>query len=194
MVSKQGKMQWKNIKDKILPLSGLINGSKQLSDISITHAVRYRRNALGLFLICTIGLIPWTIFLATSLSPDYHTHHWRLAWTGFDGLLFIATATTSYLGWRRRQAVIGAAIVTATLLICDAWFDITLDLGTSAVWGSVASALFIELPLAIFILRRVHILVKLSIRHIYQTHTDNSENFSLWKLPMFAFQNDETKE
>jgi hypothetical protein len=45
---------------------------------------------------------------------------------------------TAYFGWRRRHSVIPAAFATATLLIYDAWFDISL--------GNTYSLLGIEEP------------------------------------------------
>ena len=49
----------------------------------------------------------------------------------------------------RRQIVVMLAVFTATLLLCDAWFDIVLDWGTSEVWVSLASAAFVEVPLSL---------------------------------------------
>ena len=166
----------------------LAAGSKTLADVDAKISGRYRRNALALFVACAAGLAPWTIFLAITLPPDYHAHHWGLVWAGFDVLLFAATATTAYLGWRRRQAVVGAAIVTATLLICDAWFDVSLDLGTHDIWGSLASALFVELPLAGFILRRAYFIMKLSLLHIYPALGYADSPPPLHKVAMLAFE------
>ena len=39
-------------------------------------------------------------------------------------------------------------VVLATLLLCDAWFDVTLDVRTSGFLFSLLSALLIEIPLA----------------------------------------------
>ena len=168
------------------PLVELAKGSKQFVDIEEEVAHKYRRNALALFAACAIGLVPWIVFLAFTLSPNYQAHHWRLVWTGFDVLLFGSIASTAYLGWRRRQAVIGAAIVTATLLVCDAWFDVALDLGTPDIWGSLASALFVEMPLAGFLLWRVYVLMQLSARIIYTALGYAESPRRLRKMPIFA--------
>lgn len=126
-----------------------------------------RRHVLELIVVCIIGLIPWTVYLAVTLPNQYRARHWALTWAGFDVLLLGAMALTAYFGWRRQQAVIPAALATATLLVCDAWFDVSLDLGTSGIWVSVASAVFIELPLAFYIARRAHLLVRISVQHAY---------------------------
>lgn len=113
---------------------------------------------------CAVALVPWTVVLALTLPRSYDTQHWRLTWVGFDVLLLLMMALTAFFGWRRRQAVIGSAIVTGTLLVCDAWFDITLDLGTSGIWMSLGSAMLIELPLAFFLFSRARLLIKLTVQ------------------------------
>jgi hypothetical protein len=54
-------------------------------------------------------------------------------------------------------------IVTATLLCCDAWFDLTLDWGTSDFWFSLLSAVVAELPLAILLALGARRLLRLTI-------------------------------
>ena len=70
----------------------------------------------------------------------------RTAWAGFDVLLISALTATAVLGWRRHPAGILPAAVAAVLLVCDAWFDVSLDVGTPDIWLSAALALFVELP------------------------------------------------
>jgi hypothetical protein len=123
---------------------------------------RHRRHTLELLTVCAVGLIPWTVLLAVTLPSGYEVHHWRLTWVGFDVLLLVAMASTALLGWRRNRAVILAALTTAVLLICDAWFDVSLAFGTSEVWWSAALALFVELPLAFYLIRRVMGMISLA--------------------------------
>jgi hypothetical protein len=141
---------------------------------------------MEMLLACVAALVPWTIFLAVSLPDQYRAHHWRLTWAGFDGLLLLAMISTVYLGWRRRQAVIVAAIVTATLLICDAWFDITLDLGTSDIWWSLGSAVLVELPLAAFFIGRALTLISITIKQAYRQLGIEEPPPSVLKLPLFG--------
>ena len=123
---------------------------------------RHRRHTLELLTVCAVGLIPWTVLLATTLPSGYEVHQWRLTWVGFDVLLVVAMASTALLGWRRNRAVILAALTTSVLLICDAWFDVSLAFGTSEVWWSAALALFVELPLAFYLIRRVMGMISLA--------------------------------
>ncbi|MGW3984968.1 hypothetical protein [Streptomyces mirabilis] len=43
--------------------------------------------------------------------------------------------------------------------MCDAWFDVSLEFGTPAVWSSAALAVFVELPMAAFLVQRTHMLL-----------------------------------
>jgi hypothetical protein len=151
--------------------------------------VRRRRTAtIEVLWVCTLALIPWTIYLGLSLPADYNARHWAAAWTGFDVLELLALAATAYFGWKRRQALIGTAIAAATLLICDAWFDITLDLGTPDIWWSLGSAAFIELPLAFFLLHRATLLMRLTMLRYYPEAEGDGDGrpLSLWKIPLIA--------
>jgi hypothetical protein len=97
-----------------------------------------------------LGLLPWTIWLSTSLSPRHVTHRWDLAWSGFDtglAVLFLATAFAAY----RRSPWVGAlSAALGTLLVTDAWFDIVLESHADELRQSIILALVAELPLALF--------------------------------------------
>ncbi|MFF7761133.1 hypothetical protein [Streptomyces griseorubiginosus] len=116
---------------------------------------RQRRHTLELLVVCAVGLVPWTVLLYFTLPSGYTVRQWRVTWVGFDVLLLLAMSATALLGWRRHRGVVVAAVATGALLVCDAWFDVSLALGTPAVWWSAALAVFVELPLAAFLLRKV---------------------------------------
>jgi hypothetical protein len=116
---------------------------------------------------------------------SYHARQWKAAWVGFDILLLAVLAGLGYCGWRRRQALIPLCLVAATLLVCDAWFDITLDWGTNDVWISIGSAVLLELPLAAFLLTRVHWLVSMSLRLAWQRLELEGDPPPLRRLPLF---------
>jgi len=104
--------------------------------------------SLWLFAAAAIVLIPWTAWLSRSLPPTHLDRRWSLTWSGLDVGEFVALATTAYLGYRKSGWVIVSASVAGTLLLLDAWFD-TLTSATGLEYlGSLASAVFIELPLA----------------------------------------------
>jgi hypothetical protein len=109
---------------------------------------RRRAILLAAVIVCCVVLAAWTGLLAATLPRYYRAGGWRGAWVGFDIGLLTAFAATGWAAWRRRQALIICLVVLATLLCCDAWFDVVLDARTSGFGLSLASALVIELPLA----------------------------------------------
>jgi hypothetical protein len=117
--------------------------------------MRYRPSTLRGWVVLVFGavgvaLLPWTIWLSTSLKPHHLTTRWDLAWSGFDtamALLFLATALAAY----RRSPWVGAlAASLGTVLIMDAWFDIVLESHADELRQSIMLAVFAELPTAVF--------------------------------------------
>ena len=122
---------------------------------------RRRRCVVELLALAVLGLVPWTVLMALTLPSDYRVHQWRTAWVGFDVLLLAAAGATAVLSRKGHGGAVMAALATAVLLVCDAWFDVSLDFGTPAVWASAALAVFVELPLAAFLAYRAHALLRL---------------------------------
>ncbi len=127
-----------------------------------------RRRALLLVLIvvCCLVLAAWIGVLAVSLPRYYRTGGWRGAWVGFDVALLAAFAMTGWAAWKRRQLLIICLVVLATLLCCDAWFDVVLDARTSGFWLALATAVLIELPLAALAVLGARRLLRLSLQRI----------------------------
>jgi hypothetical protein len=109
---------------------------------------RRRLITLAVIIACCVALAAWIGVLAVTLPRYYRSGDWRGAWVGFDLALLATFAVTGWAAWRRRQLLIVCLIVLATLLCCDAWFDVVLDARTKGFMVSLLSALFIELPLA----------------------------------------------
>jgi hypothetical protein len=101
---------------------------------------RLRRIFLVAVTTASLVLIPWIGYLAVSLPDRHVAGQWKAAWVGFDIVLVGFLAGTAWCAWQRRQLLVPAAIVTTTLLICDAWFDVLLDWGTPDMWWSLATA------------------------------------------------------
>ena len=144
-------------------------------------------------MIACVVLAAWIVVLLLTLNQGFHARHWRGAWVGFDLFELIGFAATGWAFWRGRQVVIACLIVTGTLLFCDAWFDVVLDAGTSDVWGSVASAVFIELPLAFIVLNLARRLIRVSavLALGSPVQSDSRGLFAdslppLWKIPLFG--------
>jgi hypothetical protein len=111
-----------------------------------------------------IGLIPWILLLAWTSPPHYVAAHWTTTWVGFDGAELVALAATAWFAWKRRQALVLAAYIAGTLLICDAWFDVTTARAGNDELQSILAALVIELPLALMLFATATILLRMSIR------------------------------
>ena len=136
---------------------------------------------------CTV-LVGWIIVLVLTLERNYTATHWRLAWVGFDIVLLGAFAATGWAFWRGRQIVIACLLVTATLLCCDAWFDVILDLGSSGVWVSIASAVIVEIPLALVMFNAARRLIRLSALVAMSEAGDAKPVPSLWRIPLLGEQ------
>ena len=136
---------------------------------------------------CTV-LVGWIIVLVLTLTRDYTATHWRLAWVGFDVVLLAAFAATGWAFWRGRQIVIAFLLITATLLCCDAWFDVILDLGSSGVWVSIASAIIVEIPLAVVMFNAARRLIRLSALVAMSGAGDAAPVPSLWRIPLLGEQ------
>lgn len=110
-----------------------------------------RRWIVRFLALCCLGLVPWTIGLAVTLPRSYLVGNWPLAWTGFDLILLGCLSTTAWALWRQRQVAVPAAMITAALLLCDAWFDIITAHGGRCLAVSVATAVVAEVPIAILL-------------------------------------------
>ncbi len=97
------------------------------------------------FLVGSVVLIPWIVYLAFSLPERQVSHHYGVAWVGFDAFEVIALGATGYLALRRSRYLALASASAATLLVCDAWFDV---LTSPRLYEALALAVVIELPLA----------------------------------------------
>jgi len=149
---------------------------------------RGRRLGVLFSIVSCIVLVGWIIVLVFTLHRTYTATHWRLAWVGFDIVLLAAFAATGWAFWRGRQIVIACLLVTGTLLCCDAWFDVILDLRTSDMWMSIASAVVIELPLAFLMFNTARRLIRLSAL-VAMSHAGVTGKVpSLWRVPLFGGQ------
>ncbi len=133
-----------------------------------------------------ILLAAWTGYLAVSLPAFYRAGSWRGAWVGFDLAELAAFAATGWAAWRRRQILIICLVVLATLLLCDAWFDVVLDARTAGFVSSLLSALLVEVPIAILAILVARRLLKLTIAQAMRYEGGTGRVPSLWKLPLFG--------
>jgi hypothetical protein len=161
--------------------------SLNTQNIAPTPLSRRRRRLL--IAACLAGVLllsVWIGVLEAELPPYYRAGGWRAAWVGFDIGLLLVFAATAWAAWRRRQVLIACLIVLATLLCCDAWFDITLDWGTGGFMVSVLTAALVELPLAAVALIGARRLLRLTIGRLELLAGSPGPVPSFWQVPLFG--------
>jgi hypothetical protein len=102
-----------------------------------------------LFVGAGVFLAPWTVFLAVTLAAHDTTSHFRILWVGFDVGLGAAILATGLAALRFSPWLEAAAAAAATMLVCDAWFDIWLSSDdTKELITAIVFAVVAELPMA----------------------------------------------
>ncbi|MFF4120817.1 hypothetical protein [Streptomyces sp. NPDC001714] len=147
---------------------------------------RRRRRAVGQLALCVFVLVPWTVYLAVTLPDRFEARYWPMVWVGFDVMLLVSLIGAGVAVWLRRQVLVPLSLVAATLLVCDAWFDISLSWGRGDVWGSIASAVLVELPLAFLLIMRARRVLQISARLAWQRLGLAGEPPPLYKMPLFV--------
>ena len=107
----------------------------------------YRRLLVRILAVGAAGLIPWTLWLASSLPERRVAHHYDVAWVGFDIALAAAFAATAWTALRGSQWLVPSASTTAAMLLCDAWFDVVTSSPDDRLEAILLAGLA-ELPLA----------------------------------------------
>jgi hypothetical protein len=95
-----------------------------------------------------VVLVPWILYLTFTLPARHVTVHYDLAWVGFDIALTAAFAATTWAVLRGSRWLVPFAAVTGTMLICDAWFDVTTSRPGNELFEAIGFAAVAELPLA----------------------------------------------
>jgi hypothetical protein len=100
------------------------------------------------FALCSLALVPWAVVLAVSLPHRAVSHHYDLAWAGYDVGLAAALAGTAVTAVRRSRLLPVVASAAGALLLADAWFDVVSAAPGRAFLESLAMAVLVEVPLA----------------------------------------------
>jgi hypothetical protein len=99
-----------------------------------------------LYLGFAAALVPWAGYLAVSLPQRSISEHYRGTWVGFDLVLIVVLARIGWFAHRHNPKVVLTAAAGATLLLVDAWFDVTTAARGPAHTQALVSAVFLELP------------------------------------------------
>ncbi|MFN8189336.1 MAG: hypothetical protein U0R78_02670 [Nocardioidaceae bacterium] len=134
--------------DKVV---GSIDGVVPTADSAVAQMTPSEERAVArvgvIFAVCSVLLVPWTVYLAYDLPRRARTDHYNLAWVGFDAMLVIALVALAWTALRRSDWLPVAGAWSAALLITDAWFDVMTS-SQREVATAVLMALLVELPLA----------------------------------------------
>jgi len=106
------------------------------------------RWVVPLFALSGIVLVPWIIFLVSSLPSTHAAAHWDIAWAGFDVVLALLLLGVAVSARRRSPWLEGVATAAAALLVVDAWFDILTSSTHVELAVAIGEAVLVELPLA----------------------------------------------
>jgi hypothetical protein len=140
------------------------------------------------FVLFSLALIPWTIYLGYSLPSRQLSPHYNVAWAGFDVLELIALGATGYFSLRRSRYLAISAAAAATLLVVDAWFDIMTS-PREQVAQAIVLAAVIELPLAgvcVWLSYHTHQLAERTITLLMRRRDLRAlglRAFSGWRMP-----------
>ncbi|WP_112243295.1 hypothetical protein [Kribbella monticola] len=124
-----------------------------LAEGRLDGRIRPRRSPGGVAALVAAGvaavLLPWCLILAATLPSTYQAENWKLTWIGLDCGTALAAGLTAYL--LRKQDVRAAltAVATGTLLLADAWFDVSTSAAGVDHALSLGEAVLLEVPLAI---------------------------------------------
>jgi hypothetical protein len=156
-------------------------------DPDADRVLRRRQSAaLAAIIICCVILAAWIGVLAVTLPRYYTAGGWRAAWVGLDVAELAAFAATGWAAWRRRQVLIICLAVLATLLFCDAWFDVVLDARTAGFELSLLSAVVIELPLAGLAAWGARRLLLMSVAVVRRYEGERGPSPSLWQARLIG--------
>jgi hypothetical protein len=171
--------------------------ARMLAAIDMPHPMadqrlRLRRRFGLLFMTaCCLGLAGWIGVLVLTLPDRFTSSDWQAVWIGLDIAELIGLAAIGWAAWRQRQVLIFFMIMTGTLLLCDAWFDLTLSYGSSDFTMSVVTAVVAEFPLALLLFAGARRLVRATVMTVMQLAGIVGPVPPLWRVPLLAAGLDE---
>ena len=128
----------------------------------------------------------WIAILILTLPGRYTSTDWQTVWVGLDLAELAGFAATGWAAWHQRQIVTFFMIITGTLLVCDASFDVALSCGSSGFTTSIVSALLVELPIAFLLFATALRLIRATIQILMELSGVAGQAPPLWRVPLFA--------
>ena len=109
------------------------------------------RTLLRALVVGAILETAWTIYIGVILPRRYSADHWDLAWVGLDVAQVSMLFACAWAAWRQRAVLALFATAFATLLLVDAWFDVTTA-RRGNITQSILLAAIVEVPSALLML------------------------------------------
>jgi len=166
--------------------------ARALAAIDLPHPLldprlrRRRRIVLPVMIACCVALAGWIAILLLTLPGRYTSSDWRAVWVGLDIAELLGFAATAWAAWHQRQLVIFFMVMTGTLLLCDAWFDLALSYGSSGFTASILSAVLAEFPLAFLMFAGARRLVLVTVETLMELSGNSGSAPPLWRIPLYA--------
>lgn len=102
-----------------------------------------------IFIILSLVLLPWTIYLGATLPVHHLSAHWDISWTGLDLAIFIAMLFTGIFAYLKSRLTVVSSSTVGSLLLVDAWFDVMSQRMGLQLHEAIFLAIFVEIPLSI---------------------------------------------
>lgn len=144
----------------------------------------YVRFTERLLIFVTLALMAWIVYLVLDLPVSYRAQNWDIAWIGFDLGMLVSLGATAWALWYRRQLAIPAAIISATFMVIDAWFDVITSHAGFDRDAALLSALVVELPLAIYLAHFSRRAIRFSIANAQRNAGLQVVTVSLIRTPL----------
>ena len=96
--------------------------------------------------VVAILFVPWIVYLAMELPRRARTTHYDVLWVGFDIGMWVVILSMAAAAMRRSTRTQPLAVVAATFLVLDAWFDVVSSVSTKQFLAALLAALVLELP------------------------------------------------
>ncbi len=105
--------------------------------------------AAKVYIALSLILLPWSIYLGSSL-PRYHlSAHWDVSWTGLDVGIIVVLLLTGLFAYLKSHWIVISSSTVGSLLLVDAWFDVMSERRGLQLHEALFLAFFIEIPLAL---------------------------------------------
>lgn len=120
------------------------------------HVQRVPRWISWFALCVALGFLGWIIYLSTGITSIVTTHHYDVAWLGFDVLEVSMVAVAAVAAWKHHRSTTIFTGICAAMFAVDAWFDVWTS-PRGGVLGAALLAVCLEAPLvAIFTVATIH--------------------------------------